>query len=155
MSPNDHNGRPLSHSLPITGAESASGNDPTNPLNDGTEDGQCSDTTRRGIRCRAKARIGSVLCFFHDPALTNERAVASKRGGEKKHCAVLPPHTPDFLLNSAQDAEALLGRTINQVLRGEIDPRIANTVGYLITLKLKAADTGELERRVAALEGLR
>jgi hypothetical protein len=92
------------------------------------------------------------LCFFHDPASAAERTAASRRGGEKNRAAVLPPDTPDFALNSTADASALLGRTINQLLRGQLDPRIANAVGYLLTIKIKAADLGKLEERMAALE---
>jgi hypothetical protein len=91
--------------------------------------GQCSEPTRSGKRCRARAITGSRFCFFHDPGSTQERAAANKRGGEKKHYAVLPADTPDFPLAGARDVDALLGRIINQVLRGQIDPRIATTVG--------------------------
>ena len=55
-------------------------------------------------------------------------------------------------MNRAKDAVALLALTINQVLRGQIDPRIANAVGYLLTVQLKALELGETEERLAALE---
>jgi hypothetical protein len=55
-------------------------------------------------------------------------------------------------LDNAADADALLGRIINLVLRGQLDPKIANAIGYLLGLKMKAADLGKLERRLTALE---
>jgi hypothetical protein len=94
------------------------------------------------------------MCFFHDPASAQKRAEAAKRGGEKNRATVLPSATPDFALNSAADASALVARTINQVLRGEIDPKIANAVGYLLTVHLKAYDADRLERRIAAIEAV-
>jgi hypothetical protein len=118
----------------------------------GENSGGCTGLKRDGNRCHAQALTGSRYCFFHDPAAAEERAAASKRGGEKTRAAVLPPGTPDFPLNSATDAGALLGRTINQLLRGELDPKIANAVGYLLTIKIKATDLGKLEERMAALE---
>jgi hypothetical protein len=122
----------------------------TAPL--GENSGGCTGLKRDGNRCHAQALTGSRYCFFHDPAAAEERAAASKRGGEKTRPAVLPPGTPDFPLNNATDAGALLGRTINQLLRGELDPKIANAAGYLIGLKMKAADLGKLEQRMVALE---
>ena len=113
---------------------------------------QCGKVKDDGNRCAAVALTGSALCFFHDPAAVQERAAASKRGGEKNRAAVLAPDTPDFPLNNAGDAAALLGRTINLVLRGEIDPKIANAVGYLLGMKMKATDLGKVEERIGALE---
>jgi hypothetical protein len=115
---------------------------------------QCTEITREGDRCHAQALAGSSMCFFHDPASAQKRAEAAKRGGEKNRATVLPSATPDFALNSAADASALVARTINQVLRGEIDPKIANAVGYLLTVHLKAYDADRLERRIAAIEAV-
>jgi len=112
----------------------------------------CSAFTQGGKPCQTNALSGSSFCFFHDPAAVQRRIAASRKGGQKKRLPALPPDTPDFPLNSARDAGALLDRTINQLLRGKLDPRIANAVGYLLTVKLKAEDKGELEGRVAALE---
>jgi hypothetical protein len=112
----------------------------------------CHAIKSDGESCRAKAKVGSSSCYFHDSESVDERIAASRRGGEKNRAATLPPGTPDFPLASATDASVLIGRTINQLLRGEIDPKIANAVGYLVTVKIKAMDAGMLERRVAALE---
>ena len=89
----------------------------------GSVSGQCTQVKRNGQRCGARALIGSSLCYFHDPASARARAAASKRGGERNHVAVLPSATADFPLNRAKDAVALLALTINQVLRGQIDPK--------------------------------
>jgi hypothetical protein len=119
---------------------------------DNAESRQCAADKTDGNRCHANALVGSQWCYFHDPASADERIAASRRGGEKNRPATLPPDTPDFPLATATDASALIGRTINQLLRGEIDSKIANTVGYLVTVKIKMADAATLERRIAALE---
>jgi hypothetical protein len=46
----------------------------------------------------------------------------------------------------------LLSRTVNQTLRGEIDPKVANAVGYLSSVILRAREQGTLEERLAKLE---
>jgi hypothetical protein len=81
-----------------------------------------------------------------------ERKAAQSAGGQKNKLAVLPRSTPDAKLRSAEDAIKLLGETINQVRRGEIDPRIGNTVGYLSGLLVKAQHDVAIERRLARVE---
>ena len=46
----------------------------------------------------------------------------------------------------------LLGETINQVRKGQIDPRISNAIGYLSGIMLKAMEQGDLEQRLAVME---
>jgi hypothetical protein len=65
---------------------------------------------------------------------------------------VLPPDTPNLPLASVADVVTMLGATINQVRRGELDVRVANAVGYLGGVLLKGLQEGELEQRIAALE---
>ncbi len=66
--------------------------------------------------------------------------------------AVLPSSAPDAKLETADDAVKLLADTINQVRRGEIDPKIANAVGHLAGLLMRGLKDSETERRLAALE---
>jgi hypothetical protein len=89
------------------------------------EAGQCETVKQDGQRCRAHALGGKSACFFHDSGSAEERTAASSRGGSGKHSATLPAGTPDFPLRNSTDAAALLARTVNQLLRGEIDPKIA------------------------------
>jgi hypothetical protein len=46
----------------------------------------------------------------------------------------------------------LLGESINQVRRGQIDPRVSNAVGYLASILLGALQQGPLEERIERLE---
>jgi hypothetical protein len=116
------------------------------------DDRQCTQMKPDGDRCREQALTGSSLCFFHDPAQGSARAAASRRGGEKTRAAVLSRETPDAPLSTAAEVTAFLGRTINQIMRGQLDPKIGTTVGYLLTVMIKAGDLGKLDQRVATLE---
>ena len=61
---------------------------------------------------------------------------------------------PDVQIRDSRDVIVLVSDTINAVLKGRIDPRIANTVGYLANVLLKAVDQGVLEERLAELEAV-
>jgi hypothetical protein len=118
--------------------------------------GECRYTKPDGSQCEANARRESFYCFFHDPDLAQEREAARKKGGKERSrkATVLAPDTPDKPLKTAEDIAGVLAQTINQVLRGELDPRIANSTGCLTGYWLKAHELGQIERRLAKLESI-
>ncbi|HUU92209.1 MAG TPA: hypothetical protein VM238_13505 [Phycisphaerae bacterium] len=115
---------------------------------------QCKGTKADGTPCRANTRTGSEYCFFHDPAKAEEQEAARQAGGRVGKTRVLPAETPDVPLSSVAEVVGLLGETINQLRRGEIDPRVANAVGYLSGTLLKALQQGDIEQRLADLEAI-
>jgi len=117
---------------------------------------QCRHIKPDRSRCRANARSGSNHCFFHDPNSVVDREAARRNGGieRSRKAAVLPADTPDRSLTSAADVSGLLAETINQVRRGEVDPRISNAIGYLAGILLKAKERDELEQRITRLESI-
>ena len=122
----------------------------------GLTSSKCCHVKSDGSHCGASARHGSVYCFFHDPDSAPERETARKRGGieRSRRAAVLPAGTPDCILGTSSDVVALLTETINQVRRGEVDPRTSNAVGYLAGILLKAKEKDETEQRLARLESI-
>jgi hypothetical protein len=113
---------------------------------------QCRHKKPDGKQCHANATVRSGLCFFHDPERAADRLEAQRAGGLRNKAASLSADTPDCNLKNAGDVVALLGTTINQVRRGQIDPRIANTIGYLSATLLRAQELGTIEQRLSALE---
>ena len=114
----------------------------------------CTATKDDGTACGAAALPGSHFCFFHDPAKAAARRQAQSAGGQANKMATLPADVPDVTVEDGADVVKLLGATINQVRRGEIDPRVANAVGYLSNIVLSATGQRELESRLAELETL-
>jgi hypothetical protein len=92
------------------------------------------------------------FCYFHNPKVSIERTEARRAGGRGNRAAVLPKDTPPVPLGSLQDVVSLLSETINEVRLGQLDPRAANSIGYLSTVLLKALDASDLEKRIAGLE---
>lgn len=114
----------------------------------------CAATKGNGTACGAAALPGSQFCFFHDPAKAAARRQAQSAGGLANKMATLPADAPDVKVEDGADVVKLLGETINQVRRGEIDPRVGNSVGYLANIVLAATGQRELETRIAELETL-
>jgi hypothetical protein len=114
----------------------------------------CKASKRAGSRCEAAALDGSDYCFFHDPSRAAERREAQALGGQRNRMKTLDAAIPDVKFESTAEVVALLSDTINQVRKGDIDPRIGNTVGYLANLLIKALEQNELETRIDKLETL-
>jgi hypothetical protein len=47
---------------------------------------------------------------------------------------------------------AFLADSINQLRRGQLDPRVANGMGYLTGVLLRALEQGPLEERMSKIE---
>jgi hypothetical protein len=118
----------------------------------GARKGQCHAVRRAGGRCTANAMAGSKFCFFHDPSMASRRTEARRAGGRKNKAAVLSANLPDSPLKNVADVVSLLAATLNQVRRGELDPKFANCIGYLSGILIKALETEDIEARIASLE---
>src|SRR5438270_11267168 len=93
---------------------------------------QCKHRTSAGKPCRAHPRGGDEFCFFHSPETIRQRREARRAGGisRSKTVRALAADVPDIAIRNSSDVCDLLTQTINQVRRGQIDARVANSVGY-------------------------
>jgi len=66
----------------------------------------------------------------------------------------LPPETPNNPLRTTGDVSRLLAESINQVRRGQLDVRAANTVGFLAGILLKALEQSRVEDGLTHLEAI-
>lgn len=112
----------------------------------------CKARTKEGTECQTPALAGSDFCFFHDPDKAEERFEARAAGGRQNRMKTLSADAPDVKVESCQDVVRLISETINQVRKGDIDPRVANAVGYLANVLIRAVDQGEMEKRIEDLE---
>jgi hypothetical protein len=114
---------------------------------------QCGHTKTDGSRCRAGALAGADRCFFHSPGAAGARKEAQRRGGRTRSrpAAVLGPDAPDVPLAGVADVLGLVAQTISQLRRGEVDARVANAIGYLASIGLRALEGCELARQVEEL----
>lgn len=108
----------------------------------------CEHQTRDGKRCQAYAIAQSAFCFFHDPTKAEDRLAARRAGGRRNKGSSLPTHGPDCELESVGDVLTLLATTINQLRKGQIDPRIANGIAYITSTFLRALELRTSESRL-------
>jgi hypothetical protein len=115
---------------------------------------RCSSSRSDGGPCRAAAMPGRDRCIFHDPEAAERRQEGRREGGRirSQPRATLPPERDRVVVASAKDVCKLLSDTIHEVRTGQLDPKIANAVGYLASVMVRALQAGELEDRMAALE---
>ena len=65
---------------------------------------------------------------------------------------MLPTDTPDHSLGNTTDVSAFLSDSINRLRRGQLDPRVANAMGYLTSVLLRSLEQGPIEERLAKIE---
>ena len=115
---------------------------------------KCKFRKKNGSHCGANAQPSNGLCVFHDPDRASDGQRARRAGGvtRSRVAAVLPSDTPDHPLGNTKEVSAFLADSINQLRRGQLDPRVANGVGYLSSVLLRALEQGPLEERLAKIE---
>jgi hypothetical protein len=114
----------------------------------------CNATKPDGSNCQAASLSDSGFCYFHDPAQAQKRKAAQAEGGRQQRMKTLDVTEPDVNVEDCGDAIALISETINQVRKGKIDPRVANSVGFLANILIKAVERNKLEARIEHLESL-
>jgi hypothetical protein len=118
---------------------------------------RCQFRKKDGKRCGANAQSANGLCVFHDPAGESEGRRARPAGGitRSRLAVVLPTDTPDHSLGNTTDVSAFLSDSINRLRRGQLDPRVANAMGYLTSVLLRSLEQGPVEERLAKIEAAR
>ena len=98
--------------------------------------------------------MASGLCFWHDPAHAQEAAEASKLGGLRRRKESTVAGAYEFEgLDSVVKITRLLEIAVVDTLSQENSIARARTLAYLAQMALKALEVGEVEERLAALEG--
>ena len=113
---------------------------------------RCAQLRASGARCNGFAVAGSDYCFAHDPAQAEKRDDARRRGGQAGRVATLADSA--LPVRTLRDVVGLVETTINDVRAGRVDVRVANAVGYLANVAMKAIEQSDLEARLEAIEAV-
>lgn len=113
------------------------------------EENRCQGRTKSGEPCKAAATAGG-LCFFHaNPAKASE---LGRLGGRKNRHVRAEQTDPLPDLSTALAVRETVERLVKEVVAGKMNPRIAAGLAPLLSLQLRAIETSDFERRLAALE---
>lgn len=111
-------------------------------------DHYCKSQTKTGKPCRAAATEGG-LCYFHaNPKKAAELGRIGGRENRFRTTEMDPLPSPD----SAAKISEILDRIISELYGGELRPRVADTLGRLLNVRLRAIQVTDLERRLRELE---
>jgi hypothetical protein len=109
----------------------------------------CTATRRNGSPCAAQALPGKPHCFAHDPSLAAKRQAAYTAGGRgKSNVSRAHKRLPADL----KDVLAQLLTALDEVHRGDLDPRQATAMSSLAGSIARIYEGAELEARISALE---
>ena len=111
----------------------------------------CSATTTAGAPCRGFAQRDSDYCLLHDPASRDAARAARAKGG----AAAGKLRALQSQRQSLDSVDALVRFTsgvILDVVDGTLSPDIARVALYGCATMRQFLESGDLERRLAALE---
>lgn len=101
-------------------------------------------------RCKGYAVRGDDYCFFHSEKYRKLRKEAVLKGGNslKRNYG----KSDEIIISCSTDVLKLLEQTINDLRQVKTSVKIANTIGYLSGIALKAIEQSDLEKRMEILE---
>lgn len=114
----------------------------------------CGHVRGDGERCRQAALREGAFCFWHDPGQAEAAAEARRLGGLRRRRERVVAGTYDLAgLATVSDLRRLVEIAVVDALALENSIARARTLAYLAQTAARLLEVGELEARVAALEG--
>lgn len=113
---------------------------------------QCEFIKQNGEQCGAYAGENSVYCISHNPEMQDVKRAAVQKGGAAENYQKLNLELTPFTIDSPSDVSSAVVQTINELRSGKVPPKIANTIGYLLGIALKAFEVAEIDRKIEAID---
>ena len=117
----------------------------------GRERSPCTATIKSGAQCRAFAPEGRVFCMTHDPERQGAIQEARAKGGAKAS-KLRALQGRRSRLSTARELIVFTASTIHDTLDGRLPVDVARCVFYGISIQRALIESGDLEKRLAALE---
>ena len=107
-----------------------------------------------GERCRGFPVEGSAYCINHEPRMQEKKMEAVRNGGAATSYERLELALPAMVISGPADVVVATVQTINEVRTGQLPPKVASTIGYLLGVALKAYEVSNLDQRVEMIESV-
>ena len=117
----------------------------------------CEAVTKRGVSCQNPTMPDRPFCWWHDPALAEQRLEARSRGGRARHGRKQGVGLQDAMeINNLGDVVTLVTAEINGLREVcEVSISRARAMGYLAGILASIYQASELEARIERLEQAR
>jgi len=113
---------------------------------------KCIAVTKEGRPCSAGPVRPSGYCYWHDPALLEQRLTDRQRGGAaRSNVARARKRVADTILTPG-DIQGILGDTLRAVISGSTEPGVGNAAANIARALVAVREATELEARLTALE---
>lgn len=111
---------------------------------------QCKSQNQKGEQCAAQPVRPSGYCYWHDPALEEQRQVNNARGGKNRS----NEQRAKKELRKYEDAEliAILSTVLSGLLQGKYEPGVATAAATVARTITQIRTSTELEARIQELE---
>lgn len=113
---------------------------------------RCTFTKANNQQCKAFSMSNSDFCYLHNPKIDKEYKKANQSKGGKANALIVHTPLPALQIRTPQEVILLLEDTINRVRAGEIEARVANSIGVLSGQLIKAIEISNIETRVEVIE---
>jgi len=110
---------------------------------------KCKHIKTNSKTCQAYAMSGSDYCFAHNDDVSEKRKEAVIKGGLHKKKSV---RLPEMKIASVDDVLTLVNVCINEMRQGELSPKTATSIGYLVNISLETLKIIEVEKRLKEME---
>ncbi len=113
----------------------------------------CKFVKPTDINCLARAMKNEAYCFSHSQReeIVSKRKAAQSLGGKNSR-RVHNPSKNKIKLNNMCDVVSAIENTINDIKAGNISTNVANSMGYLLNIAVKALEQRDWEARIIKLE---
>ena len=113
---------------------------------------KCIFIKENSQECQANSMTNCDYCYLHNPKVPKEEKQLVQSQGGKANIVKVEKELPPIIINSLPDVVLLLKDTIYRVRDGQLDLRIANTIGFLSSHLLKALEILEVQKKVESVE---
>lgn len=100
-------------------------------------------------QCNANAIADDDYCFWHSDKAKEKRLLAIQKGGM---CPKRNYENEPVSLKDVNDVLKIIEKTINELRQNKTNAKIANAVGYLSGIALRALEQSALEKRLEVIE---
>jgi len=115
---------------------------------------QCIFIKKDGKRCGSYPVEGSSYCINHEPRMQEKKLEAVRSGGAATSYEKLSLTLPEMVISNPSDVVGAAVQTVNEVRTGQLPPKVASTIGYLLGIVLKAYEVANLDQRVELIESV-